>query len=56
MADLNAEVKIRVEEEIREALERIAAREDRKPAAIARRLLREGLVAAGELEAAASRG
>lgn len=56
MAGLDAEIKVRLEQEAKDALERLAAVEDRKPMAIARRLIREGLVRAGELEEAVNRG
>lgn len=56
MAGLDAEIKVRLEQEAKAAIERMAEREERTPAAVARRLLREGLVRAGELEAAVSRG
>lgn len=55
MAGLDAEIKVRLEQETKEALDRVARREERTPAAIARRAIRELLVAEGELEAAINR-
>jgi len=55
MAGLTAEIKVRIEEETRAALERLAARDDRTPASIARRAIRELLIREGELEEAIRR-
>jgi predicted transcriptional regulator len=55
MAALTEELKIRIEAETKAALERQAQADDRTPAAIARRFIREGLIRAGQLEEAVAR-
>lgn len=49
MSRLDAEIKVRMEQELKAALERKAAEADRKPAAIVRRALREYLLREGYL-------
>lgn len=56
MAALTEQVAVRLDAEALAALERLAEKEDRKPAAVARRFIRDGLIAAGELAAAVTRG
>lgn len=55
MSGLDAELKIRLEQATKTALEQLAGRTDRTPAAIARRAIRELLIREGELEEAVTR-
>lgn len=56
MAHLSENIKTRVDPELKAALERQAAAESRDPAQLVRNILRDAMVAVGQLEPAASRG
>lgn len=55
MSRLDAEIKVRMEPELKAALERKAFESDRKPAAIVRRALRDYLLREGYLVASIER-
>lgn len=56
MAALDAELKIRLEAELKRLVEEKAGREDRSANAIARRYIREGLIREGLLAAEVRHG
>lgn len=55
-ASLTENIKTRVDAELKAAIERQAAKEGREPAQLIRNTLRDAMVAAGQLEAAVTRG